>query len=179
MKKKAKQQPRASTLPGGLSGQSLVGEIFHCSSGVTMTQNTFCVVLRETSKSVLLAELNTGLASPAPSSGYERPFLQDGAAAANAIEEIFRVVEPRIEGPQKTTTIARLRIDPKYLDPHEVNEAIWLQHVHQREVGHDSVIVRVFHANKVIAPNGSLSIRHRGKRFSVWDGQPKYYDHND
>jgi hypothetical protein len=179
MKKKVKQHVLSCESPGDPSGESLAGKIVHCQSGATMTLNHFCVVLQETPKTVLLAELSKGWKNDNPLRGYQRPLLQDGDAAATAVEEIFRVSKPRLEGPKKTTLIARLRMDRKYFDPHEVNEALWLHHIHKRDVGDDAVIVRVFRANKAIAANGLTVFNHDRLSFCIWDGQPKRYDHND
>jgi hypothetical protein len=179
VKKSVKPPLELPTAPVATPGDSLVGRILHCRSGVTMTQNTFCVILQEKPKTVLLAELSTEKKEDQPDSGYERPMLQDGALAACAVEEIFRVTKPRLEGPKQTTLIALIRMDQKFFDPHEVNQAFWLWQHHQREVGKDAVIVRIFRANKVLEDDGAIVFRHFRKRFHLWNGKDKYYNHND
>jgi hypothetical protein len=168
--------PKPHSVP---STQNLAGTVVHCHSGVNMTLNHFCLILQETPKTVLLAELSTGWKNDNPREGYERPLLHDHGVAAKALVEIFRVVQPGTGSSSQTTLIALLRMDSKYFDPHEVNQAFWLDHIHKRQVADDSVIVRVFRATKVTAEDGSMVFRHRHLKFAVWDGKAKPYDHND
>jgi len=174
----AKQQIRSSKSPGDPASGSFVGKIVHCHSGVTTTLNHFCVILREMPKTVLLAELSTGWKNDNPDRGYERPLLQDGRSGRESLEELFASANPAWRDP-RNDPLARLRMDRKYFDPHEGHEALWLKHIHNREVGYDAVIVRVFRANKVIAKNGLTVFCHGHLSFGIWDGQDKRYDHSD
>ncbi len=173
MKRRAKSTRRGQPQPT----DQLVGKVVHAAFRGTMLMNEFAVILQETAKTVVLAHLATEEINAKNDRGYERPLLQDGKAAAAALIKVFRAAVSRVidtRPPLPTAPLlARLRMDDKFFQPR--------YRVRQQQPKPGEALVELIRVNKDESPGGPISFPYKRGfcRYYLWDGQAKYFDHND
>lgn len=83
--------PAPETAPAQDNPASLVGQVFHARWGFNATNNTFIVVLKETERTVVIAELRKQRVSGDDTAGSERPVLPSADGVTWRAGEDFRL----------------------------------------------------------------------------------------
>jgi hypothetical protein len=161
-----------------LSTSEVVGKILHVQyQNLEFLTNDFAVILRETAKTVVAAQLATVEQIDEEGedyAGFERPLLQDGKLAVAALVQFFRTAINRTIDtypPQPTRPLlARLRLDKKFFHH---TACVRMQKPQPGEV-----VVEVFRLFKR-QPEGTrvtfYSGSHYPRSYYLWDGEAKRF----
>jgi hypothetical protein len=129
------------------------GQIVHAAWGMGIQLNAFAVVVKETSKTAILAPLAARRKHESPGRGYERPILRNGQLAIKNLVAISR-----IRGPEDDSAlIAHIRLDPRFFNPIASSDA----RAFVSNPRLDETFVEVFRVYKVLADDGGVLLPYR------------------